>query len=120
MAEAHNDLHELSEALADAANSLATCNAVLATGPNLMASRFQVDAHCQLGRGNTLLASTSSNTAAEEQEHWRAAYADYHETLRLLEDIPKSALLLIDKEKRDEASAGLSKCAAALQLASGD
>ena len=114
MADVFNDLAHPGEAVVAASKVLELGDKLLSTGPNVSVSRYQVVGHVQRARAHTLLAADSNKPVAEQQEHWRAAQADYRQALRILEAIPQASSLPLDKQKHDEAIAGLAKCDAAL------
>ncbi len=102
MADALLDSKQTTEALAFANQSVATAEQVVKLASRVDTLRFK--AHSLLDRARIFVALSD----------WPAARADYEESIGILDNIPETAALPMDKTKRDEARAGMAKCQTAL------
>jgi eukaryotic-like serine/threonine-protein kinase len=114
MADALLDLGRAEEALGYSTKGVEAADRVISLASRPDTRRFKAHSLVQRAKIHALLAEDARKQPAEQEQNWEAARADYEETIKLLDTIPKESALPMDKAKRDEASAGLVKCDAAL------
>jgi len=114
MADALVDLARPDEALAYATKSVETAERVTSLASRPDTRRFKAHSLIQRAKIHTLLAEDTRKPPLQQEQNWQAARADYQETIKLLDTIPKESALPVDTSKHDEAAAGVAKCDAAL------
>lgn len=115
MADALLALGRPEEALDFSSKGVEAADRVISIASRPDTRRFKAHSVIDRAKIHALLADDAGKSAAEQRSHREAAVADYEETIRLLDTIPKESALPMDKAKHDEAIAALERCRAALQ-----
>jgi tetratricopeptide (TPR) repeat protein len=115
MADALLDLGRPEEAFAYSTKGVETADRVITLASRPDTRRFKAHSIIDRAKIYAHLAADSRKPSAEQEQNWKAARADYAETIALLDTIPNESALPMDKAKRDEATAGLANCDAALE-----